>query len=150
MILDVLANAHRYTALHPLFAKAFAFLARTDLKALPLGKHAIEGDRLFAIVAKEAGRTKDEAILETHQKYIDIQCILAGTDTMGWKAKSRCTQPTKEYDPAGDEQCFADAPAAWVPVPADHFVVFFPEDAHAPLVSPDTLHKVVVKIAAAL
>lgn len=147
MILDVLENAHRYPALHPLFATAFAFLARPDLKELPLGKHAIDGDRLFVIVAKEAGRTKDEAVLEAHQRYIDIQCILDGTDTMGWKATSRCSQPTKEYDPKADEQCFSDAPEAWVAVHPGAFVIFFPEDAHAPLVSASMLHKVVVKVA---
>lgn len=147
MILDILENAHRYTTLHPLFSKAFQFLARPDLQELPLGKHAIDGDRLFAIVAKEPGRTKEEAVLEAHQKYIDIQFLLDGIDTMGWKAKSRCTQPTKEYDPTGDEQCFSDTPEAWVAVHPGAFVIFFPEDAHAPLVSPGVLHKVVVKVA---
>jgi YhcH/YjgK/YiaL family protein len=101
----------------------------------------------FAIVAREPGRTKDEAVLEAHQKYIDIQLILDGIDTVGWKATSRCTRPTKEYDPKGDEQCFSDAPDAWIAVPPGHFVIFFPEDAHAPLVSPTMLHKVVVKVA---
>jgi YhcH/YjgK/YiaL family protein len=147
MILDVLENAPRYAALHPQFAKAFAFLTQTSLKDLSLGKLAIDGERLFAIVAKEAGRSTDEAVLETHQKHIDIQLILDGTDTMGWKAKSRCCQPTKTYDPKADEQCFADTPDGWVAVPHGHFVIFFPEDAHAPLVSPGQLHKVVVKVA---
>jgi len=148
MILDVLENIHRYTALQPAFTHAFQFLARPDLEELPPGKYEIDGDRLFAIVAREAGRTKEEAVLETHQRYIDIQLILDGTDTMGWKAKSRCTQPAKEYDPKGDEQCFADPPETWVAVPPGHFVIFFPEDAHAPLVSPEQLHKVIVKVAA--
>lgn len=147
MILDILENAHHYVGLHQGFAAAFAFLTRPGLKELPLGKHAIDGDRLLAIVAKEPGRSKDEAVLEAHRKYIDIQFILDGTDTMGWKTKSRCTQPAQEYDPKGDEQCFSDAPEAWVAVPPGHFIVFFPEDAHAPLISPGTLHKVVVKVA---
>ena len=147
MILDVLENVHRYTALHPLFAQAFQFLARPDLKELPLGKYEIEGDRLFAIVAKEPGRTKEEAVLEAHRKYIDIQFLLDGIDTMGWKAKSRCIQPIREYDPTADEQCFSDTPEDWVAVHPSAFVIFFPEDAHAPLVSPRVLHKVVVKVA---
>ena len=147
MILDILENARRYTALYPAFAKAFQFLVRQDLKELALGKYEIDDDRLFAIVAKEAGRTKEEAVLEVHRKYIDIQFLLDGTDTMGWKAKSRCTRPTKEYDPTGDEQCFADTPDAWVAVHPGAFVIFFPEDAHAPLVSPGEIHKVVVKVA---
>ncbi|MEW6501319.1 MAG: YhcH/YjgK/YiaL family protein [Thermodesulfobacteriota bacterium] len=148
MILDVLENAHRYTPLHPLFAKAFAFLARPDLRELALGKYEIDGDRVYAMVDKGTGRAREEAPLEAHEKYIDIQLVLAGTDTMGWKATSRCTRPTKEYNRAKDIRFFADAPDAWVAVHPGAFVIFFPEDAHAPLVSPGELHKVIVKVAA--
>ncbi|PKO59005.1 MAG: YhcH/YjgK/YiaL family protein, partial [Betaproteobacteria bacterium HGW-Betaproteobacteria-17] len=41
MILDMLAEADRYTALHPLFARAFEFLRSTDLLALAPGMHTI-------------------------------------------------------------------------------------------------------------
>ena len=35
----------------------------------------------------------------------------------------------------------------WLPVASGMFVVFFPEDAHLPLISPGLIHKVVVKVA---
>lgn len=148
MILDVLENAHRYLALNKGFAKAFEFLSRPDLKELPVGKYEIDGDQVYAMVAKEAGRKKEDALLETHETYIDIQYILAGTDTMGWKPKSLCKQPTQEYDEKKDIQFFADKPNAWLATESGAFAIFFPEDAHMPLISSGQIHKVIVKIAA--
>ncbi len=147
MILDVLENAHRYAALNRGFATAFEFLFRPDLKQLPTGKYQIDGERVYAMVSREQGRSRGDAQLETHQKYIDIQLVLAGTDDMGWKPKVLCKQPSVGYDPKEDIQYFADEPDAWLSVKSGSFVIFFPEDAHLPLISSGQLHKVVVKVA---
>lgn len=147
MISDVLENAHRYLALHKGFAEAFDFLLRPDLKELPAGKHEIDGENVYAIVAKEYGRRKEDALLETHEKYIDIQLILAGTDEMGWKPRALCKKPSGEYDQKNDEQVFTDEPDAWISTQSGSFVIFFPEDAHMPLISSGRIHKVVVKVA---
>ncbi|SNB46739.1 YhcH/YjgK/YiaL family protein [Geobacter sp. DSM 9736] len=148
MILDILENAARYSTINPLFAKAFDFLRNSDLKELPVGKYEIEGNRVFAMVARDMGRKKEDALLETHEKYIDIQFILEGTDTMGWKPKSSCKQPTQGYDEEKDIQFFADEADAWVATRSGAFAIFFPEDAHMPLISPEQIHKIVVKVAA--
>ncbi len=148
MILDILENAACYLALNEGFAKAFEFISRPDLQELPVGKYEIDGDRIYAMVAREPGRRKEDALLETHEKYIDIQFILAGTDTMGWKPKSLCKQPTQGYDQKADIQFFADQPDAWLATESGVFAIFFPEDAHMPLISSGEIHKVVVKIAA--
>jgi biofilm protein TabA len=148
MILDVLDNAHDYClAMNERFAKAFEFLLRPDLKDLAVGKYEIEGERVYAIVSKDTGRSKRDARLETHENYIDIQLILAGTDEMGWKPKSMCKQPSGEYDQENDVQFFADKPDVWLSTQCGVFAIFFPEDAHAPSISSGTLHKVVVKVA---
>jgi len=147
MILDVLENAHRYLALHREFAKVFEFLRRPDLKEMPVGKYEIDGDRVYAMVSENAGRRKEDALLETHEKYIDIQFVLAGVDDMGWKPKSSCKKPTGKYDQKNDEQIFTDEPDAWLSVKSGAFAIFFPEDAHMPLISSGPIHKVVVKVA---
>ena len=147
MILDVLENANRYLPLNHGFAKAFEFLMRSDLQELSVGRYEIDGDRVYAMVAKEPGRRKEDALLEIHEKYIDIQLVLAGTDDMGWKHKSSCKHPAGEYDPEDDIQFFADKPDAWLATASGAFAIFFPEDAHLPLVSSGDIHKVVVKVA---
>lgn len=146
MILDWLTNAHSYLPLNPRFAKAFEFLQHSELKGLPEEKYEIDGDNIFALVAKEQGRKKEEALLETHEKYIDIQVVLEGTDDMGWKPKFSCSQPKEGYDSEKDLQFFMDQPDTWLSVKPGSFAIFFPEDAHMPLISSETLHKIVVKI----
>ena len=147
MILDTLANAERYMALHSLFPQAFAYLRNTDLLALQAGRHAILGNDLFAIVEHVSGRARERAQLECHRKYIDIQLILDGVDEMGWKPTTDCKQPVSDYNITTDIQFFHDNPASWVSTPAGAFCIFFPEDAHAPLVSAHIISKVVLKIA---
>jgi YhcH/YjgK/YiaL family protein len=147
MILDTLARSDRYSSLHPLFARAFDFLRSTDLLALAPGMHTIQGEQLFAIVEDCAGRTRAEAKLECHRRYIDIQLVLEGVDEMGWKPLAECADPATDYDDARDIHFFNDAPASWIATPPGSFCLFFPDDAHAPLVSAGMVRKVVVKIA---
>lgn len=147
MIFSALTDADRCLDLHPLFARAFKFLRSTDLMALAPGRHAIQGEQIFVIVEACAGRTRAEAKLECHRRYIDIQLVLEGIDEMGWKPLSECVNPATDYIEARDIRFFNDAPSSWIATPAGSFCLFFPEDAHAPLVSTGFIRKVVVKIA---
>ena len=147
MILDNLANADRYIALHHRFARAFEFLRSTNLKTLAPGRYPIDGENLLAIVEAVAGRSRDAAKLECHRKYIDIQMVLEGTDEMGWKPLRDCLEPLADFHAEKDIQFFRDAPASWVATPAGVFCIFFPEDAHAPLVSAGNIRKVILKVA---
>lgn len=147
MILDTLENANRYLALNKGFQKAVDFLFRRDLNALPAGRHEIDGGHVYAIITRDFGRDKQGARLEVHKQYIDIQLILSGTDEMGWKSITFCKQPAGEYEKESDIQFFADEPDLWIPVGPGVFVLFFPEDAHMPMISSERIHKVVVKVA---
>ncbi|MDD5241075.1 MAG: YhcH/YjgK/YiaL family protein [Sulfuricella sp.] len=149
MIFDTLANADRYAALHPLFPRAFAFLRDTDLMALAPGRYPVEGERLIAIVENVAARKRSDAKLECHRKYIDIQMVLEGIDEMGWKPLTDCHDPVADYSAEKDIRFFRDEPASWIATPPGAFCIFFPEDAHAPLVGSDTIRKVILKIAVA-
>jgi biofilm protein TabA len=135
MIFSNLANAGRYSKLHPLFFRAFEYIRHTDLRALAPGRHDIVGNDLFAIVEHEPGRTRNEAKLECHRRYIDIQYVLEGVDEMGWKSLPDCRKPAGDYNAGKDIRFFDDEPAVWIATPQDHFCIFFPEDTHAPLVS---------------
>lgn len=147
MIFDSIKNIDRYAALNEGFAEAFAFLKRSDLMNLSVDKYDINDDNVFAIVAKDAGRKKGEAELETHNKYIDIQLVLGGVDEMGWMSKALCKEPSTEYDSENDIQFFKDSPDVWMKTTPGMFAIFFPEDAHLPLISEDEVHKVIVKVA---
>lgn len=148
MILDTLARAAAYGAVHPRFAAAFAFLRRADLPLLPDGRHAIEGDRVFALVSRYATRAASGALRwETHGEYIDIQFMVAGHEVIGWSpvAELRNSEP---YDAARDVAFHAGEGGRFV-LGEGQFAVFFPEDAHAPGLaagSAQEVMKVVVKV----
>jgi biofilm protein TabA len=135
MIFLALSQSSRYAMLHPLFRQAFDYIRDIDLHALTPGRHDIAGDDLFVIVEQAPGKTREMAKLEAHRKYIDIQLALEGNEQMGWKPLADCHKPVSDYSAEKDIQFFHDAPASWIAVPPGHFCIFFPEDAHAPLVS---------------
>ena len=72
---------------------------------------------------------------------------LEGTDEMGWKPTVACHTPQTAYDAAADVQFFDDAPDTWMDVHAGQFAIFFPPDAHLPMISSGPVHKVVFKVA---
>jgi len=147
IIIDKLDRAESYYHMHPAFEKAFAFLRQDGLAELSAGRHEIDGDHLFCIISKGPGRSRAEAKLEAHRKYVDIQYVIAGTDEMGFKPTADCTLTDTSYDADKDIEFFKDQPDSWTEVPAGSFVIFFPQDAHAPLVSSGEIHKAVLKIA---
>ena len=148
MIFSSLSQSDRYSALHPLFQRAFDYIRNTDLFAIAPGRYHIDGENLIAIVENVAGKPRENARLEAHRRYIDIQLVLDGIDEMGWKPLADCHNPVSEHSMEKDIRFFHDAPASWIAVPPDHFCIFFPEDAHAPLVSKGQVRKVIFKIAA--
>lgn len=147
MIFDHIDQADRYAELHPLFARAIAFLRATDLAALPPGRIELDGDRLYISVDHIPGRGRTGARLESHRKYIDIQVTVAGSEEIGWQRTASCREITEHFKPDNDIQFYGDEPCAWIALPPRHFVIFWPEDAHAPLAGKGDLRKVIVKIA---
>ena len=147
MIFSALSQSSRYAALNPLLQRAFDYIHDTDLYNLAPGRYNILGDDLFAIVEHAQGKPKEHAQLEAHRKYIDIQLVLEGDEQMGWKPLADCLNPVSDHSTEKDIRFFHDAPASWIAVPPDHFCIFFPEDAHAPLVGAGNIRKVIFKIA---
>lgn len=147
MIFSTLFQSNRYAALHPLFPGAFDYIRNTDLYSLAPGRYNIVGDDLIAIVEHSQGKPREHAQLEAHRKYIDIQLVLEGDEQMGWKPLADCLNPVSEHSEEKDIRFFHDAPASWIAVPPDHFCIFFPEDAHAPLVGSGQIRKVIFKVA---
>jgi biofilm protein TabA len=135
MIFSSITQSDRYAALHPLFLPAFDYMRDIDLHALAPGRYSIVGDDLFIIAEHAPGKAREMAKLEAHRKYVDIQLVLEGDEQMGWKPLADCLNPVGDYSAEKDIRFFHDAPASWIAVPPGHFCIFFPEDAHAPLVS---------------
>jgi len=150
MIFSAISQASRYATNHPLFQRVFDYIRDTDLYALAPGRYHLVGDDLVAIVEHSSGKPKEHARLEAHQRYIDIQLVLEGDEQMGWKPLADCLNPVSEHSEEKDIRFFHDAPASWIVVPPDHLCIFFPEDAHAPLVGRGQIRKVIFKVAVSI
>jgi biofilm protein TabA len=147
MILDDLTNAARYAPLHPGFRAGFEFLARRDLIDLASGKYELDGERVFALINRDHGRGRANSPMEAHRKYIDIQFLVEGSEEIGWRPTVECGQPVEPYDASRDIMFFSDSPHAWIELPLGKFMIFYPEDAHAPLASNGANVKAVIKVA---
>ena len=73
MVVDTLENLEKYASLNPLFAQAIEFLKSHDLQAMEIGKTELKGKDLLVNIAQTKPKTKEEAKLETHNEFIDIQ-----------------------------------------------------------------------------
>lgn len=96
MVVDKFENLEKYASLNPLFAEAIKFLKTTDLNAQELGKIKLQGDDLVVNFSQTNPKTKEEARLETHNRFIDIQIPLSGVEVMGYTPREDL--PEAEYN----------------------------------------------------
>ncbi|MCF7817340.1 MAG: YhcH/YjgK/YiaL family protein [Kiritimatiellales bacterium] len=146
MILDTLNNAAKYAGLKIGISEAFGFLNQPGLAELPDGKYEIAGSRVYATIAHENGRRTEDGELEAHRKYLDVQYVISGNESMGWKNREGLVN-SMDYDEGRDLEFFKGEPESIVRVPPGSFTVFLPTDAHLPLIGNGPIHKVVVKVA---
>ena len=134
MVVDRLENIEKYASLNPLFAQAIDFLKSLDLNALD--------------VAQTKPKTKEDAKLETHRDFIDIQIPLSGTEIMGYTAAKDCVPADAPYNAEKDITFFSGLAESYIEVKPGMFAIFFPQDGHAPGITPDGVKKVIVKVKA--
>ena len=128
---------------------AVDFLMKSDLMKLSAGRHEITTDGVFANVQEY--ETKDEARYECHRKYIDIQCVVSGTEHIYVANIGKVSDPVAEFNDKKDIQFFTTASEhTKVLAGKDSYVVLFPHEAHKPCMNVDGQHshirKIVVKI----
>ena len=134
MVVDRLENLEKYASLNPLFAQAIEFLQSHDLNAMEIGKTEL--------------KAKEQAKLETHNEFIDIQIPLSGVEVMGYTAGKDCVPANAPYNAEKDITFFEGLAETYITVKPGMFAIFFPQDGHAPGISPDGVKKVIVKVKA--
>ena len=134
MIIDKLENLKNYASVNPLFPKVVEFLQQNDLNALEAGMHEIVGKDLFVNIQLAKGRTPAEAIIETHNKMIDIQIPLSDAETFGYT--QRDALPEAEYNVEKDITKIPDLAAdSYITCQPGMMAIFFPQDGHAPCIA---------------
>lgn len=145
MILSSLSDCKRYSSLHPLFERAFEFYESKG-KFMSEGCHEIEGENLRLTIACGEMRPAEEAPLEAHNNFIDIQIVIRGTESYGVRDRKRCSYSDGGYDSERDIEFYHDSFSNLVTLSPDDFIIFFPEDAHAPLIGRGEIKKAIFKI----
>ena len=148
MIIDTIENLGKYVALNPLFADVVEFLKNNDLQAIEEGKHFIKDKDLFVNIQVAKGKTQDAAVLETHIEMIDIQIPITCEETFGYTPL--CDLPDFEYNAEKDITKYGDTKAqTYVTVKPGQFVIFFPQDGHAPcIINQPEIKKAIFKVKA--
>lgn len=100
------------------------------------------------IMVQEGISTPVEGRLcEAHRKYLDLQYIVEGEETVGWAPLDTLT-PAGDFREENDIGMY-EGPVDFMRIAAGHCYVVFPEDAHMPAVHLDAPHefkKMVVKL----
>ena len=147
MVLDSLENSAQYDELHPLFAKAFEYIKRTDFTQMEDGKIETGDPRLYYMLSRYRGKDPQYAILESHRRFIDIQVPLIGVESVGWKAGNEIMIIAEHYNEEQDVMLYHDFPTTYTKIYPGQFAIYFPEDGHAPGIGQGDIRKLVAKVA---
>jgi YhcH/YjgK/YiaL family protein len=145
MIIDTLANLGKYVALNPLFQDVVDYINSNDLASMPTGKVFIKGNDLYANFTVAKGKSKAEAKLETHDVMIDIQIPFNVSESMGYTPRTDLAE--QPYNAEKDITFYDGLAQQYITIQPGMFVIFFPQDAHAPCISEASeIQKVIFKV----
>ena len=150
MIFSKLNAKDNHIAYPAAIQKALDYLRTTDIMALELGRHDIDGDMMFANVMNMTTHGYEGSHPEVHQKYIDLMYWPEGGERIG-VAPYLGTEAIYEAHPESDISLLEDVANESILVATEGcFGIFFPWDAHRPALylhdGPATSRKVVIKI----
>lgn len=133
---------------NPYYAKAIEYIQTHDLNALGNGKHILDGDNLFVNIVDSDMKTPQQARLEVHDRYIDIQVPLSKEETFGIKPRSECRLPDGEMNTEKDILFYKDPVEETRTIAPGEAITFAPDMAHAPLIGEGKIHKAIFKVKA--
>lgn len=117
--------------------KLFEYLAKTDLLALPKGKHAIPGSDLTISVEDSENGPLEKRGTESHYKNIDFQYCVRGVERFGIIDHVTST-PKGKYKPDVIHYNYVRERTKFYDSTPDKFFIFFPGDWHIAKVNNDT------------
>lgn len=147
MIIDKIENLKNYVGVNRYFSKVVEFLEANDLNSLENGKHEIDGADCFVNIMDTKGKTKEEAVMETHRRMLDIQIPLNADETYGYTPTADL--PEAEYNETKDVTKYPGVQGeSFVTCHPGMMAIFLPEDGHQPCIgTAESIHKAVIKIA---
>jgi YhcH/YjgK/YiaL family protein len=133
----------------PNIKKAIEWANSHDLLNLQPGKTVIDGDNLWVNRQSYVGKKFEEAKIEGHEKYLDLQLVLKGVEGMGYVDKRKAgLTVTSPYDEVKDKANYEGQLDGIINLRENFFALVFPEDLHKPClkVNDEVIEKAVFKI----
>src|SRR5690606_32668589 len=137
MIYDQFKNHSLYRNLHPRIERAFDYLDAFD-PGTPDGNLELEGLNLVAMIQTYDTRESANKKMESHRRYVDLQYIISGEETMFHRATDRL-EVKEPYNAERDVVFYHDADDQSLVLKPGDFVILFQHDGH----KPGCIHKTV-------
>ena len=151
MIVDRIENYAKYADLPAALFRAIEYIGSTDFSHVESGQYELDGRDMISIVNRYPTKSMDKAVWESHRTYIDVQFVAGGHERFGWVPLNKAPAVATEYDEKKDV-IFYEAGTDTFDAPAGTFMIFYPDDVHAPGLMAGTpprsgdVVKVVVKV----
>jgi len=111
--------------------------------SLAVGDHPIDGTDVYAKVMTPSTEPREKRFYETHRNYLDIHRVLEGGQFIEWLPRSAF--PDLPYDREKDVIIYKDYPdGSLLRLGGTTMAIFWPEDAHRPLITLDQPSKIKV------
>ena len=127
----------------------FDYLAKTDLLSIPKGKHKIPVSDLVVSVEDSKNEPLEKRRSESHNKHIDFQYVVKGTERFGVIDHYSST-PNSKYRPDVIHYDYDRRKARFFDSTPSEFFIFFPRDWHIAKVANDgedqTIRVIVIKV----
>lgn len=134
----------------PVIQTAMGWLQSRDLKSLATGRHEIDGDKLYAMVNEYTTEPHEKRRAEAHHKYADVQCIVSGSEVIGYARLEEGYRVLEDKLAEKDVIFYADPlDETDVVLTAGMYGIFFPWDVHRPNCAcgePAPVRKVILKV----
>lgn len=129
MILGTTKYPSRYGGLGRDVKAGLTYLAeQKDLASLPLGHYAVDGEHIFFDIFEVESVPAGDGLFEAHKNCIDIHITLKGEEWFGHAVISHLSE-AEPYSRETDTGLYSGE-GIYLQAPAEHFLLFMPEDAH--------------------
>jgi len=152
MIVDNLLNSNSkmYYGLNGKFEKAFNFIKKATEENLSVGKYEIDGTEIYGLVQEYTTKSEEQGKFEGHRKYIDIQYIISGIESIEVIDISKAKANTEYNDVKDIEFYDNNEKTGNVVLENGEYAILYPNDIHKPGMTfgnkSTTVKKIVVKV----
>lgn len=149
MIVDKIENAHLYAPLSGKIAQALKMVTDKEIAKKETGRYDVSDDGTYYLVNRYETKPVEGGKLEAHEKYIDLQYVVSGRETLVY-APAGDLEIDTPYDKVKDYVLY-NPPQNATPVYLEEgmFCILWPDDTHMPNRSVDgpvDVCKIVIKI----